>query len=241
MKQSDWIELQGRRIPYQVRHSKRARRCRLEVTPEDGLTVILPRGIARSHIPEVLREEAAWVLKQIDRIAALPPPAVPKELQDGSEIIFRGEPRALRLRPPLPDSRYSRVRPNGKDICIDLQPEHEPHLRAVLTAWMRNQAKWIIRAEVHDLAEAHGFEYNRVYVKDQKTKWGSCSSRRNLSFSWRLVMAPPGVLTYLVAHELAHLKEFRHTEAFWQFLAEIYPGYEQEKRWLEEYGHTLRF
>jgi len=239
--QPNWIELQGRRIPYQIRGSKRARKCRLEVTPEGGLTVIQPRWLARKRVPEIIRAEADWVLKQIDRIAALPPPAVPKELEDGSEIIFRGEPRALRLQPPPPDSRHSRVRPNGKDIYIDLQPEHEAHLRALLTAWMRNQAKWIIRAEVHDLAIANDLAYNRVYVKDQKTKWGSCSSKRNLSFSWRLVMAPPSVLTYLVAHELAHLKEFRHTEAFWRTVGEIYPAYEQEERWLEEYGHTLRF
>jgi len=234
------IELDGRQVPYTIRKSRRARRCWLRVTPEDGLVVVLPHGLAQKDVPSILRDEARWVVRQLERLDALPAAAVPRDLRDGAEVMFRGEPRILHVIQSPPNGKHARVRPNGKVIYVDLHPSHNGALKRVLQAWMQNQARWIIRAEVHDLAEEHGFEYNRVYVRDQRTKWGSCSSRRNLSFNWRLVMAPPPVLRYLVAHELAHLKQFRHSREFWALVESVCPDFEQAKQWLHDYGHTLR-
>ena len=81
--------------------------------------------------------------------------------------------------------------------------------------------------------------FNRVFIKGQKTRWGSCSKQRNLSFNWRLVMAPLPVIDYVVAHELAHLVEMNHSRKFWALVEQIYPGYSLHRAWLKENGRLL--
>ena len=84
-----------------------------------------------------------------------------------------------------------------------------------------------------------GVTYNTIYIRDQKTRWGSCSGRGNLSFNWRLMLAPPGVLDYVVVHELCHRKEMNHSKAFWNAVEMVLPDYRTAKKWLKENGSLL--
>ncbi len=235
------IEIDGRPVPYSIRRSKRARRCWLKVTPEDGLVVVQPRGMTRADIPEVLQSESRWIFKQLDRLAAMPPPALPHDVDNGSEVMYGGERMVVNVSLSANGLRHPTVKPDGRSIQVTIPLGCDLPVREILETWMRNRAKWLIRAEVHELATARNLKYNRVYIRDQKTKWGSCSTNGNISFNWRLVMAPPHVLRYLVAHELAHLMEFGHSKAFWNALADLCPEYEEAKAWLHEHGHSLRF
>jgi predicted metal-dependent hydrolase len=105
---------------------------------------------------------------------------------------------------------------------------------------MREQARERIEDRLQALSGEHGFAYGRIFIRDQRTRWGSCSRRGNLSFSWRLVMAPPYVLEYVVAHELAHLRVWNHNRRFWVLLQGLVGDPEPARAWLRHHGGSLR-
>lgn len=103
----------------------------------------------------------------------------------------------------------------------------------------REQARAAIEQKCSYYALLMGVTYNRIAIRDQKSRWGSCSSKGNLNFNWRLVMAPAGVLDYVVVHELAHRKEMNHSKAFWNIVEKTMPEYRKYKLWLKENGKIL--
>lgn len=114
---------------------------------------------------------------------------------------------------------------------LHLSPEERTQLRA--------KARCIFAERSAYFGEKMGVEYNKIFIREQKTRWGSCSSDRNLNFNWKLVLAPPQVLDYVVVHELCHLKEMNHSQAFWNKVEEIMPSYQEQKQWLKDNGWKL--
>jgi hypothetical protein len=104
----------------------------------------------------------------------------------------------------------------------------------------RKQAGELIRARVKYLAAALGLEYGKIFIKDQRTLWASCSGRKNLNFNWRLAAAPPEILDYVVIHELCHLREMNHSKRFWGLVREVCPDYKARKKWLKNNGMSLK-
>ena len=115
-----------------------------------------------------------------------------------------------------------------------------PKARLIFEAWYREQARLVIGGRVEWYAKKTGLSYNRIKITSATTRWGSCSSRGNLNFTWRLVMAPLPVIDYVVVHELAHLLERRHSKAFWLKVMAILPDYKRRKKWLDRNGEELR-
>jgi predicted metal-dependent hydrolase len=110
---------------------------------------------------------------------------------------------------------------------------------AAIERCYRREARRRVIAVAEREAARIGLGFNSVGIRDPKTRWGSCSSRANLSFSWRLLLAPPEVLEYVVIHELLHLREPNHTKAFWRLVEAARPGWQQQARWLREHGQEL--
>jgi predicted metal-dependent hydrolase len=116
---------------------------------------------------------------------------------------------------------------------------HFEHAPRRLENWLRKRAAEAIRARVDSHCESLGLSCRRIGVRDQKSRWGSCSSNGNLSFSWRLIMAPPHVLDYVAAHEVAHLREMNHSPRFWALVRRAVPEYEKAQGWLKANGQEL--
>ena len=104
--------------------------------------------------------------------------------------------------------------------------------------YYKAKAKKVIRERLEHFNRHYQFDYNRVFFKNQKTRWGSCSSKRNLNFNWRLILAPLDILDYVVVHELCHLQEMNHSKAFWTLVSEQIPDHKKRRRWLKE-NHCL--
>jgi len=109
----------------------------------------------------------------------------------------------------------------------------------IIQAWYIRQAKLKINERVCKYSADFGFKYNKINITNARTRWGSCSSKANLSFCWRLIMAPPKIIDYVVIHELVHLKIKDHSQDFWRNVGSIFPDYRQCRDWLKQYGHTL--
>ncbi len=108
-----------------------------------------------------------------------------------------------------------------------------------LTTWYKIQARKTIQQRTKNLSQLAGLNYNTISIADASTRWGSCSTDKNLHFNWRLIMAPPPVIDYVIAHELAHLVEMNHSKAFWEKVRRMFPLYRQYRTWLKRHGHTL--
>lgn len=119
------------------------------------------------------------------------------------------------------------------------QERIEDEVRRMVEGWLRAQARRVLSERVRALCVQHGLQVGTVAIKDTRSRWGSCSMRRNLNFNWRLVMAPPWVIDYLVVHETAHLEEMNHSERFWQLVEKRCPDYRSHEAWLKSCGASL--
>jgi predicted metal-dependent hydrolase len=132
-------------------------------------------------------------------------------------------------------ANFIRVRLRA-DVSDADQPEE---IRGALENWYRRQAKEHIGERTASLAAQHGFEYARVKIRGQRTRWGSCSSKGNLNFNWKLMMVPSAGVDYVIIHELCHLRELNHSSHFWALVQELCPNYKYWVRWLKEHSPEL--
>ncbi len=157
-------------------------------------------------------------------------------VEEGSRICIEGAPYALKR---LPGARVS-LRLAGDACLLTLpEPEDEERVREALKRALSQLALERIRERLQYYAPRLGVEFGRVAIRDQRTRWGSCSSKRNLNFNWKLIMAPPEALNYVVIHELCHLIEFNHSPRFWRLVEGQMPECEFWKKWLKEHGKEL--
>jgi predicted metal-dependent hydrolase len=234
------VVLGGQRIPYLLKVSARARRVRLVVRPEQGLEVVVPYGMPPNAHEPVLREKGRWILTTLERVAREVAAATPPPLASGRRLPFAGQEIALDLRSGAPAGRY-RAALCGATLTLTLPNDQPEVARAALEHWYRRQAPAIFAERLRVCNQPYGFTYGRVSVKGQKSRWGSCSKLGNLNFNWRLLLAPPAVLDYVVVHELCHLKELNHGPRFWKLVERGCPDYAAHRRWLRQHGRELAF
>jgi len=225
-------------VHYQVRRSRRARSLSLNVTQRKGLEVVLPWRWTLSDVDRALDEHADWIDRQVDAFGVRHGPPV-RELTTGQRVLVLGEPRELRIEGLDGSRRRGRVSAEDGALLVRLAPEDLLDPRPALERWLRNLARTHLKARVRDLAAPHGFKPGKVIVGERTTRWGSCSSRGNLSFCFRLVMAPPEVIDAVVCHELCHLVHLNHGPRFHVLLDRICPDHGERTEWLREHHDEL--
>ena len=222
----------GRRIAVEARVSARARRMTLRIAPGGGGAVLtLPPGAPTRLAERFAQDRAGWLERHLDAGPARVPFA------DGAVLPLLGADLLLRH---CPGERGARIAPGAAGGPPELRVGGEAaHFPRRVSDWLRGRA----RAEVVPRARAHaaslGRRPARISVRDTTSRWGSCSSRGALSFSWRLVLAPEPVLDYVCAHEAAHLAEMNHSPAFWRLVAGLVGDWETPRRWLRRHGSAL--
>jgi hypothetical protein len=221
------VTLDGRHVTLALRRSSRARRIAIRVDPAlGGGELVLPSDASVSAGRAFVEQRAAWLLERLDQIPALIP------FQPGASIPYRGAPHCIVHDPAarrgvhLADNR----------IIVSGRAEH---LARRLRDWLRREALAAIAplagAKAAMLARAHG----RISIRNQKSRWGSCSASGNLSFNWRLILTPDDVLDYVVAHEVGHLAQANHSPAFWAVVERLTPHARKGRHWLKQHGGAL--
>lgn len=155
------------------------------------------------------------------------------EYKNGGSLPYLGQEYVLEIRKYLSYKKPGVMLEGDKLVVLTAETENSVVEKAVL-GWYANRAKSIIPKRVELYRRRMQEEIKCIRIKDVKSRWGSCSSKRNLNFNWRLVMAPMEVLDYVVVHELCHLKEMNHSKNFWRLVEEIQPDYKKHKNWLKE-------
>ena len=227
----DWLVAGSRRVRLCFVRNRRARRYILRLRPDGAARVTVPRGGSLAEAKKFAERNTAWLEHQLLRQAMHPRGPLPWSL--GTEIFFRGQ--GMRLESG-PNGEADLIRFGGEVVAVadaggDLRPAIEQHLRRL--------AAQELPARVFELAALHQLAVKRVMVRNQRSRWGSCSRRGTISLNWRLVQTPPLVRDYLVLHELAHLKEMNHSRRFWSEVARLCPDFREAERWLKQHSSLL--
>ncbi len=222
--------IDGTEVLMTLRRKANARRYILRIDrSRRGIVVTLPaRGSDRAAM-EFAAAHAAWIRQQL----AVSPEQI--RFEDGGTFPLRGAIHVIRHRP---DRRGTVWTSNdaGPEVHVAGQAEHLPRR---LTDWLKREARKDLLAATDHHAGAMGLKFSRIAVRDQSSRWGSCSSSGTLSYSWRLILAPAYVLDYVAAHEVAHLVEMNHGPRFWSLVEANCPRTAEARRWLKTNGRSL--
>ena len=232
----DKIVLNGRKVEYNLVVSRNARKLRVRVRPA-GVEVVLPRFRKKADARSFLRSNARWVLEQIDRAERLR--AVGRPQFQGPTILYRGTETRVTIEKHAQLNTGNRVTYVDEAIRIYRGKGSRVPLAKSLEKWLRRQAKHTIREHLQQITHRLRRSPRKVFVMDQRTKWGNCSSMQNLSFSWRLIMMPEFVLRYLVTHEAVHLAVPAHSHKFWLTVQSLCIETEKARQWLSANAHRL--
>jgi predicted metal-dependent hydrolase len=221
--------LGSRPVPLLMVRHPRARRYLLRLRPDGVARVTIPRGGSAAEARRFVERHRAWLERQWERLQARP--RLPATWQIGSELWFRGE--SVRIQSTVPGRiDFGDQTLPVADSAADLRPAIEQRLRQLAARELPRR--------VGELARRHGFAVNRVTVRNQRTRWGSCSRRGTVSLNWRLVQAPDSVRDYIILHELAHLRQMNHSDRFWQEVERLCPDYRAAECWLKQHRELLR-
>ncbi len=225
------IEIDGRNIPVRITPHPRARRISLRLARDaDAVRITVPAGIPEKQGLAFALSRRDWILGQLERR----PAAVP--FRPSARIPLRGKMHEIIHVPNRRGVVWQEENVEGARLCVAGDPDHLPRR---LTDWLKRQARQDLVQACTVYSQKMNLPFRRLSVRDQKSRWGSCSTRGNLNFSWRLIFAPPFVLDYLAAHEVAHLAEMNHSARFWKLVRQHCPHVDTAEEWLRDHGRTL--
>ena len=215
-----------------LRRHRQARRytLRIEAATREVVLTMPPRGNLK-EAKAFAQKHGGWIAARLDRL----PEAAP--FRHGVVLPLRGVPHRIVHRRGMRGTVWIEIGDGGERwLCV---AGDEPHIVRRITDFLKREARGELDAASRQAAERLGIKIGRVSVRDPSSRWGSCSTTGVLSFSWRLILAPPFVLDYLAAHEVAHLVEMNHSPRFWRLVERICPEAERAKTWLDAHGGDL--
>jgi predicted metal-dependent hydrolase len=231
-------------IPYRIRRSERARRARILVDGE-GVEVVVPRRFPLREVEPFVEEKRAWIERTLRRLRETEAELPAARLEDGGTVPYLGETLRLSVRVEAGRQR-ERVARRGDVLRVALPGEpdrlfpQEGLLRDALERWYRKRARAEVAPRLDAACARAGTAYTRLQIRGQRTRWASCSPTGAMSFNWRLLLAPPEILDYVVEHEVAHLHLLDHSPRFWRLLASRCPDWREREAWLRRHGHALK-
>ena len=235
------ITIDDRRLSLLIRYSKRRATIQIRIRSVDQLEITAPFGVSISRIEKLLEERTPWISRHMKRLDAIAANPANKCLTHGAQLLFEGRAHTLVLWPD--GGSAARVSLTASEIRVHLPylvgEDQDPLVCELLRDWYIKTAGKLLIDRTQFWASLIGVSPTKIRLKEQKTRWGSCSRAGSINYNWRIVMAPPEVLDYLVVHELCHMREPNHSAAYWRHVARWLPGYAMHRRWLRRNGNLL--
>ena len=231
------IDLDGWKMDYHLVQSKTARKVRVRVGI-DGVEVVQPGGKSLSDVEVFLKSSSGWIMNQLERIKHLRLVRKPV-VRNAGTILYRGNMTPVCVERKVRRRGTNKVTFEGGKLLIVLGSQSNTPAAVSLENWLRKQAKEEIGKMIERLTVKLGTRPNKIFVMGQRTKWGNCSVLQNLSFNWRLIMAPDFVLCYLVTHEVVHLTVPDHSKKFWLTVQSLCPEMDRARQWLVANGDRM--
>jgi predicted metal-dependent hydrolase len=228
--------LDGQNVSYTLKQSYRARCARLEIRQATGLTIVIPKSYDVTDVHTLMQKKKRWILNNLAKCHRIVQPEAVKCLKSGDHIPYLGQELMLVTQ-----------RDHGSDASVVLDKNRliisvgnkNNGVGLILEQWYRTQADQLLKEKTDRQCAKFGLTYNRLTIRGQRSRWASCSHKRNLSFNWKLMMVPEPVIDYVIIHELMHLKQMNHTKRFWKLVDERCPDWREHRTWLKQHEVEL--
>ena len=225
------IQLAGKPVSYTLKRTSRRRSIGLRID-DRGLTVNMPMRASEKWLHSVLQEKAAWVVEKLESWQAKKPE--PQQWVDGETILYRGEKFTLRIIPSLFDAPPQL---HGTQLLIHtFRTDNSAAIEKIIMRWYRHEALQLFIECVAHFAPLMNVNPSEIKLSAARTQWGSCTARGTVRLNWQLIKMPLHLVDYVVAHELAHLREMNHSAAFWRVVETVCPDYAKRRGELRKWG-----
>lgn len=230
----------GQRYPYQIVSSKRAKYIRIKLSHHGDLSVTVPIFTEVKLAHDFIISKKSWIEKNLGKIKSHEERKIPtnldlKLLNEHWQILYTDLDGLVKDPPKIIER---------DDLVLDIHLNHEQQKNHKLVAntlnnWCKKKAKVVFNSMLQQIAEQHGFHYHRLSIRAQKTRWGSCSQRKNINLNCKLLFMPEEVVRYVMIHELCHTIEMNHSKRFWGLVEECDPQYKSHKNTLKSIGNSI--
>ena len=220
-----------------VRSKKRRRTISLQLKKNGCAVIHSPWRTSRREIEDFFKSKKTWLAEKRGEMEKRNRESVSRSFVAGEDFLFLGIPHRLEIE----DGENGCAPLTFSGGCFFLKRADITRAKELFTAWYRTRAEEYIAQRLGGFGSRLSLQPRGMKLSDARCRWGACTHDNRLLFSWRLIMAPPSVIDYVVVHELAHVREKNHSRRFWDLLAATIPGYDKEKEWLHENGHLLSF
>jgi predicted metal-dependent hydrolase len=202
---------------------------------EKRVTIKVPFFINNNLIQQLVNKKLPWIKKQLNIQSKFL--TLEKKLYINDEkFLYLGKYYKLKI---LKNKKYS-VNIEGDFLQVNVKNElNILKVKKLLKEWFREKSFIYFKKETYNYAKINNLKINSVKIREYKARWGSCSNKGDISFNWRLIMAPPKIIEYVIIHELMHIKEHNHSPKYWNYVKSLYPNINEAKEWLMYNGQTL--
>jgi predicted metal-dependent hydrolase len=215
--------------PYTIRESTKARHVNLKISMDGGLEIVIPRGFNRKDIPTILKKKQAWIKRATKRLAERrklleAEPALPEQIS----LTAIGETWPVEYR-TTPSTRVTVTEKAGQRLVLSGAVDQVDLCQTALRKWTARKAKQHLAPWLRKISEEEKLPFDKVTIRGQKTRWGSCSARKTISLNYKLLFLTPALVRYVLIHELGHTKHLNHSKRFWALVGQKEPNYKQLK------------
>ena len=232
------VKYHEQEISFDIEYRNR-RTMAIHIEPPDRVSVYAPMGIPEDIIKERVRLKGRWILNKLIQLKDMVPENPNIVFADGQSFLFLGKKYPLKI------LKNGRKRPkvffSDDKFYLELDESDHIKMRKAMGKWYRNKADRIIDDRVGIYIDIIGRAPQDIKVKEQKKRWGSCTAKGKLYFNWRIIMAPPAIIDYVVVHEMCHLIHLNHSKYFWQEVGSVLPDYKKRRKWLRANSLKLDF
>jgi Predicted metal-dependent hydrolase len=223
----------------------------IKITQDGEVIVTSPFNISEETILSIIKKKEKWIKSKLELLSRQET-YKNKSFKDGEKLLYLGRELEVKIHKLNRDEtelfddynfKHNLVRILDKKVLVyeyDNKLNTEDTIRELIIKFYKVEAEKILKERTDYYSRIIGIGPNKITIKDQKTIWGSCSSKKNINYSYRLVMAPIDIIDYVVVHELCHLIHMDHSKEYWRSVELILPDYQERKLWLKAYGSTLR-
>ncbi len=232
-----FIDVDNKKIDFNVQYRNR-KTMSIQIEPTGKVLVAAPQGLSEEKIVEVVRGKGRWIVRKLEELKEIDYKSIEKTFVDGEGFLYLGEEYPLQIEVDK-DIKVTSIMILRGNLYIKTPVKDVNMLRQAVEKWYREKCLIKVMERVDYYKEIVGKNPIKVRVKEQKRRWGSCTSRGHILFNWRCIMAPLDVIDYIVVHEMCHLIHMNHSKAFWELVEYILPDHKERRNWLKKYGVLL--
>ncbi|MFZ7119587.1 MAG: M48 family metallopeptidase [Eubacteriaceae bacterium] len=210
----------------------------IKVGPPNNITVISPKGLTQESIMKMVEKKKNWIIKKLDLVENIETRTGNKEITEDEIFLYLGNAYNLKLVEDC-DVKKIKISSASENLYVRYANFDKAKLKGAIELWYREMGQKIISERVSLYQKYFNILPKKIQIKEQKRRWGSCTSDNKLLFNWRIIMAPLEVIDYIVVHEICHMIEKNHSKNYWNLVRLIMPNYKEYKKWLKENGYYL--